>query len=64
MKKIIIEVPEKYSNIMALTLVGGAGTVMINTTTGTYNLADGTHFIIPETGPWIQTQLINKEKEK
>ena len=62
MKKIIIEVPEKYSNIMALTLVGGPA--MINTTTGTYHSADGTHFIIPETGPWIQTQLINKEKEK
>ena len=54
MKKIVIEFPEKYSDIMSVTLVGGAGSPTINGTTGIYDLNKGTHFIATETGPWIQ----------
>lgn len=62
MKKIIIEIPEKYSNVMSLTLVGGVGTPSIDVTTSAYDLAKGTHFIVPETGPWIQTTEESEEK--
>lgn len=54
MKKIIIEVPEKYGDIMSATFIGGAGSPTINAMTGVYDLNEGTHFIATETGPWIQ----------
>ena len=54
MKKIIIEIPEKYGDVMSVTFIGGLGTPRSNAMTGVYDLSKGTHLIATETGPWIQ----------
>lgn len=64
MKKIIIEVPEKYGDVMSMTFVGRPGTSSISATTGVYDLRKGTNFIVPETGPWIQRKIGESDQQR
>ena len=59
MKKIIIEVSEKYSDIITVTLIGGVGTEMIRTAINIANISEGTHFVVPENGVWVQSRARN-----
>ena len=54
MKKITIEISEKYADIISLTLVGGVGTPMLNTTVRVFDLSKGTRFIILDSAEWVQ----------
>lgn len=50
MKKITIELEDNslYDNVLTIVLTGGAGTGMICTTHGCYDLSKGTRFVLSE----------------
>lgn len=61
MKKITIEVPEKYSDVLAMTLVGSRLSGSINVTVTAVDLYNGTYIVIDENGGYTQLKETNKK---
>ena len=61
MKRITIEVPEKYSNVLSMTLVGNNLRDGLNVTVTAVDLHKGTYIIIEESGGYTQLKEADKK---
>lgn len=61
MKRITIEVPEKYSNVLSITLVGNSLRDGLNVTVTAVDLYKGTYIIIDESGDCTQLKEADKK---
>ena len=61
MKRITIEVPEKYSNVLSITLVGNSLRDGLSGTVTAVDLYKGTYIIIDESGDCTQLKEADKK---
>ena len=61
MKRITIGVPEKYSNVLSMTLVGNTLRDGLNVTVIAVDLYKGTHILIDENGGYTQLKEADKK---
>lgn len=63
MKKITIEVSEKYGDIMSVTFIGRFGINIINVSASVYDLDKGSRFIVDENGRILQSKECDSNDE-